>query len=161
MKKIFFIIISLSVYFSYGQTIEIGSAEKMIEKPDQIYSSAGIETLPVYPRGMTRFIEDFNKEFKLKVDEDLKGRIFLEFVVEINGTLSNIKVIRDLGFGSGKEAIRVLRILPKWKSGMHNAQSIRVRYLLPIGIDIKANTDFNQYSPPINKNNIQELRDKH
>jgi protein TonB len=160
MKKIIFIITLLSVYFSYGQTIETNSIEKVIEKPDYIYSSAGIEIRPEYSRGNNKFYKDFNKEFKLKVDKDLQGRVFITFVVEINGTLSNIKVIRDLGFGSGKETIRALTTMSKWKPGKQNAQPVRVKYSLPIGIDIKANTDFNQFNPPMHKN-IEELKDKH
>ena len=160
MKKIIFIITLLSAYLSYGQTIETGSAEKVVEKPDNIYTSAAIETLPEYPGGFIKFYKDFNKKFKLKVDEDLKGRIFLNFVIEKNGTLSNIRVLRDLGFGTGKEVVRVIRLLKKWKTGMQNAQPVRVRYSLPIMIDIKANTDFNQFNPPVYKTYIEELKDK-
>jgi hypothetical protein len=181
------IIALLSISFSYGQnsdtnkketaklpepviirssndseiTIDAPTNEVVVEKPDYIYSSAGIEVQPEYSEGRMKFIEDFNKKFRLKVDQDLKGRIFLEFVVERNGTLSNIKVIRDLGFGSGKEAVRVIQSLPKWKPAVQEGKTLRVRYSLPLMIDIKADTDFNQYTPPASNKNIQELKDKH
>ena len=180
------IIALLSISFSYGQntdtnkkqtaklpepviirssndseiTIDAPSDEAVVEKPDYIYSSAGIEVQPEYPGGWAKLMEDFNKNFRLKVNEDLKGRIFLEFVVERNGTLTDMKVIRDLGFGSGKEAVRVIQALPKWNPGIHEGKILRVRYSIPFRIDIKANTDFNQYILPVNNKSIQELKDK-
>ena len=65
----------------------------------------------------------------------IKGKVFVTFVVEIDGTLTNIKVLRDLGFGTGKEAIRVLEQSPKWIPGRQKGMIVRSTYSLPIDIN--------------------------
>ena len=62
------------------------------------------------------------------------GKIFLSFVVETDGTLSDIKTIKDIGFGTGTEAENVLHKLPKWIPGKKDGNLVRVLYLLPIPI---------------------------
>ncbi|MBC8645308.1 energy transducer TonB [Flavobacterium lindanitolerans] len=65
-------------------------------------------------------------------------KVFVYFVVEKDGTLTNIKVVRDPGYGLGAEAIRVLKsIKTKWKPGIQNDKPVRTAYNLPITVEIK------------------------
>jgi periplasmic protein TonB len=64
----------------------------------------------------------------------LKGKVYVTFVVEKDGSLTDIKVLRDIGYGTGKEAIRVLSKCPKWMPGEQNGKKVRVLYSLPITI---------------------------
>jgi periplasmic protein TonB len=116
-----------------------GNADKDAEIVDNnVYSSAGIEVQPEFPGGMQGFSKYVQRNYRTpEVDQDLKGRVFVEFVVEKDGSLTDIKVIRDLGFGTGAEAIRMLKSAPRWKPGVQNGKTIRVRYNLPIMLDIK------------------------
>ncbi len=114
------------------------SDDNKVVEDNNVYSSAGIEVQPEFPGGAAGFAKYVQKNYRTpEVDQDLKGRVFVEFVVEKDGTLSDVKVIRDLGFGTGAEAIRMLRNAPKWKPGIQNGKTIRVRYSLPIMLDIK------------------------
>ncbi len=120
-----------------------GDGDKGAEIVDNnVYSSAGIEVQPEFPGGAAGFNKYCSKNYKTediidKLNSDLKGRVFVEFVVEKDGSLTDIKVIRDLGFGTGAEAIRLLKSAPKWKPGVQNGKTIRVRYSLPISLDLK------------------------
>lgn len=116
-----------------------GNADKDAEIIDNnVYSSAGIEVQPEFPGGAAGFSKYVQKNYRTpEVEQDLKGRVFIEFVVEKDGSLTDIKVVRDLGFGTGQEAIRMLRNAPRWKPGVQNGKTIRVRYSLPIMLDIK------------------------
>jgi len=116
-----------------------GEGDKDAEIVDNnVYSSAGIEVQPEFPGGAAGFSNYVRKNYRTpEVDQDLKGRVFVEFVVEKDGSLTDIKVIRDLGFGTGAEAVRMLKGAPKWKPGVQNGKTIRVRYSLPIMLDIK------------------------
>jgi periplasmic protein TonB len=116
-----------------------GNAEKDAEVIDNnIYGSAGIEVQPEFPGGAAGFAKYVSKNYRTpEVEQDLKGRVFVEFVVEKDGSITDIKVARDLGFGTGAEAIRMLKNAPKWKPGVQNGKTIRVRYSLPIMLDIK------------------------
>ncbi|OOB83046.1 energy transducer TonB [Flavobacterium columnare] len=112
---------------------------KVVEEDNQVYSSAGIEAQPEFPGGNEGFMKYVQRNYRTpEVDTDLKGRVFVEFVVEKDGSLTDIKVVRDLGYGTGAEAIRMLKSAPKWRPGEQNGKKIRVRYSLPILLDIRA-----------------------
>jgi protein TonB len=116
-----------------------GDGDKDAEIIDNnVYSSAGIEVQPEFPGGAAGFSKYVQRNYRTpEVEQDLKGRVFIEFVVEKDGSLTDIKVVRDLGFGTGQEAIRMLKNAPRWKPGVQNGKTIRVRYSLPIMLDIK------------------------
>ena len=103
---------------------------------DSIYTA--VEVMPEYPGGMNEFRKYISENYKTpEIDKPLKGKVWIQFVVEKDGSLSNMKVVRDLGYGTGEEAVRVLKNAKKWKSGAQNGKPVRVHYTLPIDINIK------------------------
>lgn len=107
---------------------------QVVEEDNTIYNTAGIEVKPDFPGGLDKFYKFIGKNFQVPEEEGLKGKIFVTFVVEKDGSLTDIKVIRDIGYGTGKEAIRVLKSCPKWNSGEQNGKKVRVLFSLPISI---------------------------
>ena len=99
-----------------------------------IYNTTGIKVKPDFPGGLEKFYKFISENYKVPEEEDLKGKIFVTFVVEKDGSLSDIKVLRDIGYGTGKEAIRVLKTCPRWVPGELNGKKVRVLYSLPISI---------------------------
>ena len=88
---------------------------------------------PDFPGGMAKFYAYIGNNFRFE-EEGVSGRVIVNFVVEKDGSLTDMKVVRDIGFGSGKEAIRVLNKCPKWIPGEQNGKKVRVLYSLPITI---------------------------
>ncbi len=117
-------------------TVEpVGNGPKdVVEEDNNIYNTAGIELKPDFPGGMEKFYKYVGKNYQVPEEEGLKGKVFVSFVVEKDGSLTDIKVIRDIGYGTGKEAIRVLKSCPKWNPGEQNGKKVRVLYSLPISI---------------------------
>ena len=109
-----------------------GPADSKIVEDNTIYNA--VEVKPDFPGGINKFYEFVSKNYKTPEEDGLKGKVIVTFVVEKDGTLTDIKVVRDLGFGTGKEAIRVLKKSPKWKPGIQNGRAVRVLYSLPISI---------------------------
>jgi periplasmic protein TonB len=101
--------------------------------PNQIFNMAGIEQKPEFPGGMDKFYGFVSKTFTAPEDAP-SGKVIVSFVVEKDGSLTDIKVLRDVGFGSGAEAIRTLKKCPKWVPGEQNGKKVRVLYSLPIAI---------------------------
>ena len=101
---------------------------------NQIYNTAGIEVKPDFPGGIEKFYKFVGNNYQTPEEEGLKGKVYVTFVVEKDGSLTDIKVIRDIGYGTGKEAIRVLKKCPKWTPGEQNGKKVRVLYSLPITI---------------------------
>ena len=101
---------------------------------NKIYSTAGIEQNAEFPGGIANFYKFVGNNFKAPEEEGLKGKVLVTFVVEKDGTLTDIKVVRDIGFGTAAEAIRVLKKSPRWAPGEQNGKKVRVQYSLPISI---------------------------
>lgn len=106
------------------------------ESDNNIYNSASVEVKPNYPGGLDNFYNFFLKNFQVQNEEELKGKVFVTFVVEKDGSLTDIKVLRDIGYGTGKEAVRILKSCPRWNCGEQNGKKVRVLYSLPITIEI-------------------------
>lgn len=112
----------------------VGTGPSVVEEDNNIYNTAGIEVKPDFPGGLEKFYKFIGKNFQVPEEDGLKGKIFVTFVVEKDGSLTDIKVIRDIGYGTGKEAIRVLKSCPRWNPGEQNGKKVRVLYSLPISI---------------------------
>jgi beta-lactamase regulating signal transducer with metallopeptidase domain len=94
-------------------------------------------TEPLFPGGMEAFYTFVGKNFKISKEANkmkLKGKIYLTFMIEKDGSLSEFKILRDIGYGTGKEAVRVLKLSPKWIPGTVNNKPAKVQYNLPITI---------------------------
>ncbi|HAH56196.1 MAG TPA: hypothetical protein DCM02_13185 [Flavobacterium sp.] len=118
--------------------IQLGYGQEKTEHPNQnsLYSCAGIDVKPDFPGGIKEFQKYIAKNYITPREaKEIKGKVFVTFVVEIDGTLTNIRVLRDLGFGTGKEAIRVLEQSPKWIPGQQKGLIVRSTYSLPIAIN--------------------------
>lgn len=117
-----------------------GDLDKGVEAPDNtVYNTAGLQVQPEFPGGIGAFLKYVQSNFRIpEVEQNMVARIYVSFVVEKDGTLTDIKVTRDPGYGMGKEAERVLRsVKTKWSPGIQNGKPVRARYNLPITINIK------------------------
>ncbi len=124
---------------SYGDSsIAVESAPTIQEEDSNtIYNSAGIEVKPEFPGGNDKFVTFFSKNFQYSdemKEAELKGRIFISFIVEQDGSITNIKIIRGLGFGTDVEALRIIKRMPKWNPGEQNGKKVRCSYTVPITI---------------------------
>ena len=131
MKKflIMILICSLQNVFSQSKKTE----KKTPEDENTIYNTAGLDEQPQFPGGYDALQKFLNTNFTPPKDQTtLKGKIYTTFIVEKDGSLSDIKVLRDLGFGTKEEAIRVLNNSPKWTPGKQNGKLVRVLFSAPI-----------------------------
>jgi hypothetical protein len=112
------------------------SKEKNMEKNEDntVYNTASIEVEPEFLGGMENFYSFVQKNFQMPDEEGLKGKVYLTFVVEKDGSLTDIKVLRDIGYGTGKEAVRVLKTTPRWNPGEQNGKKVRCTFSLPISL---------------------------
>jgi hypothetical protein len=121
----------------YTQMVKMAEEEEppvYEDSENTIYKLAEMEIKPEYPNGIVAFYIFFYENFIMPKEEELKGKIQLSFVVEKDGSLSDIKVIRDIGYGTGLEAIRVLGKSKKWISGELNGKKIRCFYNMFISL---------------------------
>ena len=113
--------------------------EKTKEAPvnleNKIFNFEETDIKPNYHNGINAFYDFFYKNYVKPTEVELKGEIFLSFVIEKDGSITGFKVLRDIGYGTGMEAIRVLKISPKWIPAAINGITVRTLYLLTVPIE--------------------------
>lgn len=127
-------------------TLNVGSPKtggiNAAGKGDGIYNAAGLQVKPEYPGGIDKYLSDIKSAIDIKnIAQEYKNespKIFVSLVVETDGTLTDIKILRDPGFGIGREIERVIKEnKTKWNPGIQNGKSVRAYYNLVIPFDIK------------------------
>lgn len=99
-----------------------------------------VEEMPEFPGGMPALIEFLQTNIKYPEDaikQDVGGRVMVMFVVETNGSISNVRVARKVFPSLDKEAVRVVKAMPKWKPGKEKGRPVRVNYTLPVVFSVK------------------------
>ncbi len=98
-----------------------------------------VDKMPVYEYGereLTNFISYNMRYPKEALQEGIEGRILCSFIVEQDGSISNIEVVSGINEDLNNEAIRVLGLMPKWIPGENNGEKVNVKCLLPIDFTI-------------------------
>lgn len=92
-----------------------------------------VEHQPEFPGGEQARKTFFSKNLKTpKSATEAKGRVVISFVVNADGTLQDQKVLRSLSDEYDQEALRVVKLMPKWVPGRQSGRALRVRYVLPV-----------------------------
>ncbi len=94
-----------------------------------------VESMPEFPGGQTKMMEYIAKNIKYPAmarESGIQGRVFVNFVVEPDGSVSNVKVLRGIGGGCDEEAVRVVEAMPKWTPGRQRGKAVRVSFNLPV-----------------------------
>jgi hypothetical protein len=88
-----------------------------------------VDYKPIFPPGgFNDFVKFVAKRFVVPEIEGLSGIIKVNFVVEIDGSVTNVQIAKDIGNGTAQEAIRVILMSPKWSPGEHLGKKVRVIY---------------------------------
>jgi hypothetical protein len=94
-----------------------------------------VDHMPEYPGGMAAFYKYFGKAFRLPGEArelGLRGKVVLQFLILADGNVSEVKILKDLGAGTGDEARRVLLEAEKWSPATAGGKAVSVLYMLPV-----------------------------
>ena len=101
-----------------------------------------VEVMPGYPGGINAMYDFIQKNLKYPEsakEKGLEGRVFIGFVVEKDGSLSSFQVLRGVSEDIDAEALRVLKMMPKWKPGIQDGKPVRVQYTMPFNFKLSGN----------------------
>ncbi len=115
------------------QTTEENPVRIVEKSNDTIYDI--VDQMPQFPGGEKAMMEFIGKNVKYPQrakDEGIQGRVFIQFVVEKDGSIGEVKLLRSIGGGCDEEGIRVVKSMPKWTPGQQAGKAVRVHYTLPI-----------------------------
>lgn len=129
MKKLLILIVTFFV-----AQISLAQSPMSVVNKTAVIPFENVENQPMFPGGNNEFIKFVGKNFRVPEVEDLRGVLKVTFVIETNGSISDVKVVNDLGHGTAEEIKRVLSLSPKWTAGDHEGKPARVLFTLPITI---------------------------
>ncbi len=121
-------------------TIDENPSElQIIEEPkvveEKTYELFDIQKPPSFPGGDGELMKFLAKNIEyptLAKENNIQGVVALTFVVGKDGSVSDVQVVKDIGGGCGKEAVRVVKSMPKWVAGEANGNPVKVRFTLPV-----------------------------
>jgi len=121
----------------------ITPSEKVIltlkQKDNRVFTE--VEQVPSFPGGLNKFYKFLQQNIKYPAEarqKKIQGKVFITFIIEKDGSFSNLRILRDPGYGCGAEALRVMKLSPKWNPGIQNGHKVRVQYTMPINFTLKA-----------------------
>ncbi len=133
MKKVFiFMAIALSFCKFNRMQAQVEEIIPKVGGEDEIFIVC--ETPAEFPGGkkeLYKFISS-NFEYPKKARENgISGTVHTTFVVEKDGSLSDIKVLHDIGYGCGEEIVRIIKLMPKWNPAKQKGEAVRMQFNLP------------------------------
>ena len=145
MKRIFiiaFLMLSVSCFAQDTKgTIKVKKVDTAISEI-VLVETINPESMPSYPGGdvaMSSYLAKSIKYPQLEKEMGIQGTVYVSFVVMEDGSIEDIKLLRGVKDGSGldNEALRVVKMMPKWISGQKNEKPVKVRYTMPIKFQLK------------------------
>ncbi|HAQ18144.1 MAG TPA: energy transducer TonB [Prolixibacteraceae bacterium] len=116
--------------------MDIGDLNNMIVGEDTTSTPyAVVEQMPEFPGGeaaLQRYLRSSVKYPTIAMENGIQGKVYVGFVVERNGSISNVRIARGVDVSLDKEAMRVVRLMPKWIPGKQNGEPVRVSFTAPI-----------------------------
>jgi protein TonB len=116
----------------YVAPVKVAAEEESAEEA-QIFMV--VESMPVYPGGesaLYTYLAENIKYPQMAKESGIQGRVFVTFVVERDGSVTDVRVLRGIGGGCDEEAVRVVKGMPRWTPGKQRGKSVRVQYNLPV-----------------------------
>ncbi len=114
--------------------------EELPEDPEEDMVWTGIvESMPEPIGGFGEFYAFLGKHIsypKVARRNHVEGKVFVQFIVDKDGILSDIEVVKGIGYGCDEESVRVMTIAPKWKPGKQRGKPVKVRMIIPISFKL-------------------------
>ena len=127
--------VNLDVEITEEKAIEAIVFEEPVEEEvaDEVFTI--VEQQPEFPGGMGAFYQYVHKKLKYPSQArrmGIEGRVFVQFVVDKKGNITEVQAVRGIGAGCNEEAVRVIKSSPKWKAGKQRGKAVKVRMILLI-----------------------------
>ena len=109
--------------------------ENAVQGKDAEYAFEQLEVKPEYPNGnegLGKYLSENIKYPKKALKNGGSGKVFVQFVIDKTGKVTNVVAVRGVEKSLDKEAVRVIKSMPKWKPGMKDGQPVKVKYTIPI-----------------------------
>lgn len=117
----------------YKAPVAVAQEEEAEVQEQEIFQV--VETAPSFPGGdgaRMKFLQENIKYPQMARESGIQGTVYVTFVVERNGSVTDVKILRGIGGGCDEEAVRVVKNMPKWEPGKQRGKPVRVQFNMPI-----------------------------
>lgn len=117
----------------------VTSSAPVEEEDDQVVFQV-VESMPTFPGGDAALFKYLNDNVKYPViaqENGIQGRVICQFVVNKDGSIVDVQVVRSIDPSLDKEAVRVIQSMPKWTPGKQRGKAVRVKYTLPVNFKLQ------------------------
>ena len=122
------------------ETAEVKHVEEKIAEPEPVKEEETkvfdvVEQMPSFPGGQSALLQYLSSNIKYPVvaeENGVQGRVIVTFVVERDGSITDVRVVKSVDPSLDKEAQRVVKSMPKWIPGKQNGSAVRVKYTVPV-----------------------------
>jgi protein TonB len=104
------------------------------------FSTASVDVLPAFPGGedaMLKYLSKYIRYPDTAREYSITGRVYVSFVIDENGKVTEIKIMRGLGYGTEEEVVRVVGKMPDWTPGKYNGRSVKTAFIMPVLFSLK------------------------
>lgn len=104
-----------------------------VEESNEAFLS--VEVNPTFAGGVSEMYKFLNKTLKYPSAAqraNVSGRVYMTFIVEKDGSITDVQVLKSVGFGLDEEATRAIKLMPKWIPGKQNGRNVRVKFTMPV-----------------------------
>jgi protein TonB len=118
-------------------TLPLGpSGPKGEEGNNEEFSIGDIEKMPEFNGDLYEYLGNELKYPSAALANNIEGKVMVSFVINKNGEISDIEILKKIGFGFDEEAVRVIKNMPKWSAGEQNNRKVNVKMVLPIVFEV-------------------------
>ncbi len=113
---------------------------KPVPEDNNVYEFIDVNKMPAFPGGERELLAYLAKNIvypAMARENNIQGIVALSFVIGKNGSISEVTVLKDIGGGCAKEAVRVVQAMPKWSPGEANGHPVKVRFVLPVRFQLQ------------------------
>ena len=135
MKKILFIALLSFGFMANAMAQHFDEGEEVIEQSESDKVFEVVDEMPSFPGGQSALFDFMAKNIKypeVAEDNGIQGRVLVTFIVKKDGSLSDVRVAKSVDPSLDKEAVRVVKSMPKWIPGIEKGQYVNVKFTLPV-----------------------------
>lgn len=117
-------------------TLSLDNLNYEAVETDEVLPFLPAEDMPVFPGNVQKWLAQQVKYPQIAIENNIQGKVFVQFVIEKDGSVSNITIVRGVDTALDKEAVRVISSMPKWQPGKQRGKAVRVSYTIPISFTL-------------------------
>lgn len=131
---------TISTLLAEVPEVEKSTQTTTVIEEDKLYTTVSVEQQPVFGNGDVALLQYIANKIKYPAiarENGIDGTVYVEFIIDKDGSVTDAKILRGIGGGCNEETLRVVNAMPKWKPGRQQGNPVKVKFTLPIKFQLQ------------------------